>query len=44
MNPPDEFELSLPLLCRPLVSGVDAPGGDMDRLALVCVVCECVWE
>jgi len=40
MNPPEEFELSLPLLCLPLVIGVDAPGGDMDRLALACVV----WE
>jgi len=40
MNPPEELELSLPLLCLPLVIGVDAPGGDMDRLALACVVCE----
>lgn len=34
MNPPDEFELSLPLLCLPLVKGVDVPGGDSERLGL----------
>ena len=34
MKPPDEFELSLPRLCRPLVSGVEVPGGDIDRLGL----------
>lgn len=28
MKLPDEFELSLPLLCRPLVRGVAVPGGD----------------
>jgi hypothetical protein len=34
MKPPDEFELSLPRLCLPLVSGVDVPGGDIDRFGL----------
>lgn len=34
MNPPEEFELSLPLRCRPLVNGVDCPGGDIDIFAL----------
>lgn len=33
MKPPEEFELSLPLLCRPRVKGVDPPGGDSDRFA-----------
>jgi hypothetical protein len=32
MKPPDEFELSLPLLCRPLVRGVAVPGGDKAML------------
>lgn len=32
INPFDEFELSDPRLCRPLFSGVDAPGGDSDML------------
>lgn len=34
MKPPEEFELSLPLLCLPLVKGVDVPGGDMERFGL----------
>jgi len=34
MKPPDEFELSLPLLWRPLVKGVAVPGGDN---AILCV-------
>lgn len=34
INPPDEFELSLPLLCLPLVSGVEVPGGDIDKFGL----------
>ena len=28
IKPPEEFELSLPRLCRPLEIGVDVPGGD----------------
>jgi hypothetical protein len=35
INPPEALELSLPLLCLPRVMGVDVPGGDMERLALV---------
>lgn len=34
MKPPDEFELSLPLLCLPLVIGMFAPGGDIDKFGL----------
>lgn len=34
MNPPEELELSLPLLCLPLVNGVDVPGGESERLGL----------
>jgi hypothetical protein len=32
IKPAEELELSLPLRCLPLVNGVDAPGGDIDRL------------
>lgn len=34
MKPLEELELSLPLLCLPLVNGVDVPGGDSDRFGL----------
>src|ERR1700749_1706048 len=36
IKPPEELELSLPRRCRPLVIGVDAPGGDMDRFGFAC--------
>jgi len=36
MNPPDEFELSLPRLWRPRVIGVEVPGGDIDKFGFAC--------
>ena len=35
IKPPDELELSEPLLCLPLFIGVDVPGGDNDMFAVV---------
>jgi len=41
MNPPDEFELSLPRRCRPRVC---TAGGDIDKLALAWVCDPCDGE